>query len=35
MWVLLHLFQSNFCHGFNITDEILSGVKYLFSLYLQ
>ena len=29
-----YLCQSNFCYDFNITDEILSGMKYLFSLYL-
>ena len=37
MWILLHLFQSNFCDYFNITDETLSEMKYVFrfSLYLQ
>ena len=35
MWILLHLCQSNFCDGFNITDKILLGMKYLFSLYLK
>ena len=31
------MFQSNFCDDFNITDETLSEMKYVFrfSLYLQ
>ena len=33
--LLLHLRQSNFWDDFNITDEILSGIKYAFSLYLR
>ena len=35
MWILLHLCQSTFCDDFNITDETLSELKYVFILYLQ
>ena len=35
MWTLLHLCESNFCDDFNIIDETLSEIKYVFSLYLQ
>ena len=34
MRILLHLCQSNFSDDFNITDETLSEMKYLFSLYI-
>ena len=34
MWILLHLRESKFCDDFNIIDETLSEMKYVFSLYL-
>ena len=30
----LKAMASNFCDDFNIVDEIVSGLKYVFSLYL-
>ena len=35
MWMLLHLYQSNILNDFNITDEVLSEMKYVFELYSQ
>ena len=29
MWILLYLFQDNFCDDFNITQETLSETKYV------